>query len=200
VFTYDEPTLAAVMDGYVGATRPAAAHRDRYAVVREQAAKSTHSANPKSWWCAALRTVGCPVNDPSTTFGLASGIYVANHRLKTGAFVDFAVLSIRNNDDDDDDNNINNSDDTPQFESRFTARIEAIVVVRHSASQQPVTLLDTTVMHAIDDASATDVMVDSDQRFVMCFNADNALPCEVSLFKAFKTDFVFKRSQKYMFL
>ena len=168
------------------------AHRGRhrraqYEVVGEQTAKSTKSANPPSWWCAALRAVSCPVSDASTTFAVASAIYVANHCLQSGDYVDFAELapddsngstntttttSTTNNNNDNDSNKVKAA---TKFTSRFTARIVAIVVVRHAGAKNPVTLLDTIAMRP----HGHNILADTEQHFVMCFNAAEAQAVEV---------------------
>lgn len=158
------------MDSYVGASRPAPRERERYE-VGEHVRQSTREASPPSHWCAALRAVSCPVDDPSTSFALANAIYVANHRLQKGDFVDFGVHATENDDDD------NRGDIGRGFASRFTAKIDAIAVVRHAGAPKPITLLDTIAMSS---SGVDNRLLDTAQHFVMCFNADKALPCEVS--------------------
>lgn len=165
VYEHNDAAIGKVMKDYIGASRPAPRSRARYDVVGVQTAKSTKNANASSAWCSALRAVSCPVTDESTTFALASAIYVANHRLQQGDYVDFAQLA----------QNDGNNGAVPRFVSRFTAKIAAIAVVRHAGADTPITLLDTIAMRA----TSHNVLVDTEQHFVMCFNANEALPIEV---------------------
>jgi hypothetical protein len=178
VYSYEDESFAEVMGDYVGASRPTPLQRDRYTVVREERPLVLKDADAKGHWFAALRAVGAPV-DHSTTFARASAIYVGASRLYRDAFVDFGVHAYAAAAADDDDDGRRSAS---RFASRFTAKIDSIVVVRIGDTHKPITLLDTIVLRTSPALLDRNILFDTDQHFVMCFNAEHALPCEVFIF------------------
>ena len=121
-------------------TKPSRATRT-YAVMCARDKRNTARATPSPMWTAALRACGVDVV-ASTTFAAGTAVYIAQRRVKVGAYVDFAYK-------------LNDGS-----AARFTARIDAIQQIDGA-----ILLLQTSMMRATDEH---DVLVDSGMSFVFC--------------------------------
>lgn len=154
-----------------------AAERAPFEVIKLQATLQSNAV--PSAWTRALNDVDRMFVRNVTMFGEASGFYFlthsdsgrhdANHKVLPGAFFDFVSLG-----------------NDGVFASRFTARLERVVVVRGTAPRAGVddvaadpiviTLIDLVVFDATPNANE---LRETARHFVFCYGAPANYRCEV---------------------